>query len=85
MHIRGASPHLDDVWAHSISLAHLVHIPLQIHVQEFEHEVQLCVTVYDVKEAARRGGLRSEIVILCMLTPTSRSPNNILVFHFLEE
>ena len=32
----------------------MFHIPLEVDVQEFEHEVKLCIGVYDVQESVER-------------------------------
>ena len=44
-----AETHLDNISSHTLTISNLVHVPLQIHVEELEHEVELRIRVDDVE------------------------------------
>lgn len=50
--MRAGSTYLDHLGAHALGLArHIVHVLLQVQVQELEHQVQARVLVDDLEEA----------------------------------
>jgi hypothetical protein len=47
-----ARAHLDNVGSHALAVADLVHVALEVHVEELEHEVELGIRVHNVKQPA---------------------------------
>lgn len=45
------------------NLVCLLHVPLEVDVQELKHEIQLCIGVYDIQESAKQSAVKPATIM----------------------